>query len=70
MNNSPYKNWSRKERNKELGRLMDYVMDLDAEGKAPPPRIQKILESKSLSIADEDVLIAWSESNTPGYYSR
>lgn len=66
---SRYKHWSRRERDRELGRLMDYLMDLDADGTPPPPKIQRLADKPGrLSEAEEDILLAWSESNTPGHY--
>ena len=68
---SPYKHWDRKKRDYELGRMMDYIMDLDAEGRQPPPKIQHILDLKRKPTEqEEDTLIAWSIVNTPGYYGN
>jgi len=66
---SPYKHWTNRERARELGRMNSYIMDMDADGIQPEPRIQKILDlNRKLTPQEEDVLIAWSESNTPGFY--
>lgn len=66
---SKFRHWTRKERAKELGRLMDYAMDLEADGDSLPPKIQHLMDlNRDLTEKEEDILIEWSYSNTPGYY--
>lgn len=64
-----YDRWDRKQRDRELGRLMDYLMDMEADGVEPPLKIRRIVDrNRRPTEAEENILLEWSESNTPGHY--
>lgn len=67
---SRFKRWTRKERDRELGRVWDYIMDLDADGGRLPPKIQRLVGlHRKMTEAEEDEMLEWGYSNVPGYYS-